>query len=111
MIAMKTMGGVGRASSDPKFKALLAESRYKGSSPATAMVKWLMANPNLTAAVIATNNFDQLQENAAAARQSLASASDRARFSASRARMLRLRLIINSLFYLLSSSAIQVSAS
>jgi predicted aldo/keto reductase-like oxidoreductase len=78
VIAMKTMGGVGRASSDPKFKALLAESRYKGSSPATAMVKWLMANPNLTAAVIATNNFDQLQENAAAARQSLASASDRA---------------------------------
>jgi predicted aldo/keto reductase-like oxidoreductase len=41
------------------------------------MVKWLMSNPNLTAAVIAVNNFDQLQENATAARQSLASAGDR----------------------------------
>ncbi|MGA2245140.1 MAG: aldo/keto reductase [Verrucomicrobiota bacterium] len=78
VIAMKTMGGVGRASTDSKFKTLLAEPRYQGSSPATAMVKWLMSNRNLTAAVIATSNFDQLQENAAAARQSLASAGDRA---------------------------------
>jgi hypothetical protein len=77
VIAMKTMGGVGRASTDAKFKALLAEPRYQGSTPATAMVKWLMSNPNLTAAVIAVNNFDQLQENATAARQSLASAGDR----------------------------------
>jgi predicted aldo/keto reductase-like oxidoreductase len=36
-----------------------------------------MANPNLTAAVIATSNFDQLQENAGAARQSLLGANDR----------------------------------
>jgi predicted aldo/keto reductase-like oxidoreductase len=78
VIAMKTMGGVGRAATDPKFKALLAEPKYQGSTPATAMVKWLMSNKNLTAAVIATSNFDQLQENAAAARQSLASASDHA---------------------------------
>ena len=77
IIAMKTMGGVGRAAADKKFQALLAEPRYKGSSPATAMVKWLMSNPNLTAAVIATTNFDQLQENAGAARQSLVSSSDR----------------------------------
>jgi predicted aldo/keto reductase-like oxidoreductase len=77
-IAMKTMGGVGRAATDKKIQALLAEPRYKGSSPATAMVKWLMANPNLTAAVIATSNFDQLQENAGAARQSLLGANDRA---------------------------------
>lgn len=76
-IAMKTMGGVGRAATDKKFQALLAEPRYQGSSPAVAMVKWLMSNPNLTAAVIATHNFDQLQENAGAARQSLTSASDR----------------------------------
>jgi len=76
-IAMKTMGGVGRAAADKKFQALLAEPRYKDSSPATAMVKWLMSNPNLTAAVIATTNFDQLQENAKAARQSLVSSSDR----------------------------------
>ena len=76
-IAMKTMGGVGRASTDNKFQALLAEPRFKGSSPGAAMVKWLMSNPNLTAAVIATSNFDQLQENFAAARQSTMSSSDR----------------------------------
>lgn len=76
-IAMKTMGGVGRAATDKKFQALLAEPRYRGSAPATAMVKWLMSNPNLTAAVIATSNFDQLQENVAAARQSLMGANDR----------------------------------
>ena len=77
VIAMKTMGGVGRAATDKKFQALLAEPKYQGSSPATAMVRWLMANPNLTAAVIAVNNFDQLQENAKAARQSLVSTADR----------------------------------
>jgi predicted aldo/keto reductase-like oxidoreductase len=75
-IAMKTMGGVGRASTDNKFQTLLAEPRFKGSSPGAAMVKWLMSNPNLTAAVIATSNFDQLQENFAAARQSTMSSSD-----------------------------------
>ena len=41
------------------------------------MVKWLMSNPNLTAAVIATSNFDQLQENFGAARSSAMSAGDR----------------------------------
>ena len=76
-IAMKTMGGVGRASTDNKFQTLLAEPRFKGSSPGAAMVKWLMSNPNLTAAVIATSNFDQLQENFAAARQGSMSSSDR----------------------------------
>jgi len=76
-IAMKTMGGVGRAATDKKFQALLAEPRYKDSTPGTAMVKWLMANPNLTAAVIATKNFDQLQENVAAARSKTMSAGDR----------------------------------
>jgi len=67
VIAMKTMGGVGRAATDKKMQELLAEPKYTGSTPATAMVKWLMANPNLTAAVIATKNFDQLQENIKAA--------------------------------------------
>ena len=76
-IAMKTMGGVGRAASDKKFQALLAEPRFAGSTPATAMVKWLMANPNLTAAVIATKNFDQLQENVKAAREGVLSFRDR----------------------------------
>ena len=70
VIAMKTMGGVGRAAEDKKFQALLAEPRFKGSTPGAAMVKWLMSNPNLTAAVIATSNFDQLQENFGAAQQS-----------------------------------------
>ena len=55
---------------------MLAEPRFKGSAPGTAMVKWLMSNPNLTAAVIATKNFDQLQENIAAARQATLGASD-----------------------------------
>ncbi len=75
-IAMKTMGGVGRAATDKKFQTLLAEPRFKGSSPGTAMVKWLMANPNLTAAVINTTNFDQLQENVSAARELKMGAND-----------------------------------
>ena len=66
-IAMKTMGGVGRAAQDAKFQKLLADPKYQGSSPASAMVKWLKSNPNLTAAVIATRNFDQLNENVGAA--------------------------------------------
>jgi predicted aldo/keto reductase-like oxidoreductase len=66
-IAMKTMGGVGRAANDPKFKKLLADPKYQGSTPAAAMVKWLNSNQNLTAAVIETKNFDQLRENLGAA--------------------------------------------
>jgi predicted aldo/keto reductase-like oxidoreductase len=77
VIAMKTMGGVGRAASDKKMQTLLAEPRYKGSTPATAMVKWLMGNPNLTAAVIATRNFNQLQENVRAACESTLGCNDR----------------------------------
>lgn len=56
---------------------MLAEPRFKGSTPGAAMVKWLMSNPNLTAAVIATSSFDQLQENFGAARASVLSAGDR----------------------------------
>ncbi len=77
VIAMKTMGGVGRATEDKKFQALLAETRFKGSTPGAAMVKWLMSNPNLTAAVIATSNFNQLEENLGAAKQGAVTAGDR----------------------------------
>ncbi|QEH31590.1 Aldo/keto reductase family protein [Aquisphaera giovannonii] len=66
-IAMKTMGGVGRAAQDGKFKKLLADPKFQGSTPAAAMVKWLRSNENLTAAVIATKNFDQFRENSGAA--------------------------------------------
>jgi predicted aldo/keto reductase-like oxidoreductase len=66
-IAMKTMGGVGRATEDDKFKKLLADPKYAGSSPGAAMVKWLKSNEDLTAAVIATKNFDQFRENVGAA--------------------------------------------
>ena len=66
-IAMKTMGGVGRAANDAKFQKLLAEPNYQGSTPGAAMVKWLKSNQNLTATVIATKNFDQFRENVAAA--------------------------------------------
>jgi len=76
VIAMKTMGGVGRAGQDARFQAMLAEPRFSGSTPAAAMVKWLMANPDLTAAVIATQNFDQLQENFTAAKQSAMTVND-----------------------------------
>ncbi|HEX4084562.1 MAG TPA: aldo/keto reductase [Chthoniobacteraceae bacterium] len=69
VIAMKTMGGVGRAAQDKRIQTMLAEPRFAGSTPGAAMVKWLMSNPNLTAAVIATKNFDQLQENMASAQQ------------------------------------------
>jgi predicted aldo/keto reductase-like oxidoreductase len=68
---------VGRAEEDKKFQTLLADARYKGSTPGAAMVKWLMSNPNLTAAVIATKNFDQLQENLGAATQGAVTSSDR----------------------------------
>ena len=76
-IAMKTMGGVGRAASDKKFQSLLGESKFAGSTPAAAMVKWLMANSSLTAAVVATKNFDQFLENINAARQSALGRNDR----------------------------------
>lgn len=66
-VAMKTMGGVGRAANDEKFKKLLADPKYQGSTPGAAMVKWLRSNENLTAAVIATHNFDQFRENVGAA--------------------------------------------
>ena len=66
-IAMKSMGGVGRAANDAKFQKLLADPKYQGSSPAAAMVKWLKSNQNLTAAVIAIKNFDQFNENVGAA--------------------------------------------
>ena len=66
-IAMKTMGGVGRAAQDEKFRKLLADPTYQGSTPGGAMVKWLKSNENLTGAVIATRNFDQFRENAGAA--------------------------------------------
>jgi len=68
-IAMKTMGGVGRASEDQKIQKLLQEPKFKGSTPGAAMVKWLGSNPNLTAAVISTKNFAQLEENLGAATQ------------------------------------------
>lgn len=77
VIAMKTMGGVGRATTDKKFQTLLAEPRYHGSTPGAAMVKWLMSNPNLTAAVIATKSFDQLEENVKAAKERTVSSNDR----------------------------------
>lgn len=76
-IAMKTMGGVGRAAQDKKFQTMLADPKFAGSSPGAAMVKWLMANPDLTAAVIAMKNFDQLQENFGAAAKSTIAAADR----------------------------------
>ena len=66
-IAMKTMGGVGRAAHDPKFQKLLAEPKYQGSTPGAAIIKWLMSNQNLTAQVVELRNFDQLRENAGAA--------------------------------------------
>ena len=40
-VAMKTMGGVGRAAEDEKFKKLLADPKYAGSAPGAAMIKWL----------------------------------------------------------------------
>jgi uncharacterized protein len=66
-IAMKTMGGVGRAATDATFKKLLADPKYEGSTPGAAIVKWLNSNSSLTAAVIATKNFDQFRENVGAA--------------------------------------------
>lgn len=66
-IAMKTMGGVGRAAQDPKFQKLMAQPEYKGSAPGAAMVKWLASNAKLTAAVIAIKSIEQFEENTGAA--------------------------------------------
>ena len=64
---MKSMGGVGRAETDEKFKKLLANPKFEGSSPAAAMVKWLKSNENLTGAVIAIKNTEQFKQNVGAA--------------------------------------------
>jgi predicted aldo/keto reductase-like oxidoreductase len=77
-IAMKTMGGVGRAAQDDKFKKLLSDPTYQGSTPGAAMVKWLKSNQNLTAAVIETKNFDQFRENVGAAASLAMGPQDRA---------------------------------
>lgn len=77
VIAMKTMGGVGRAAQDKRIQTMLAEPRFAGATPATAMVKWLMSNANITAAVIATKSFAQLQENFTAAQAPKMAANDR----------------------------------
>ena len=67
-IAMKLMGGVGRAGrQDDKFKKLMADPKYQDAPLGAAMVKWLKSNENLSGAVIATKNFDQFRENAGAA--------------------------------------------
>ena len=76
-IAMKTMGGVGRAATDKKFKTLMGDPKFAGSTPAAAMVKWLMSNPSLTAAVVATKNFNQFLENLNAAKTGAVGANDR----------------------------------
>ena len=76
VIAMKTMRGVGKAGQDERFTTMLQEPCFKGSTPGAAMVKWLMSNPNLTAAVIATKSFEQMEENFNAARQSALGAND-----------------------------------
>jgi predicted aldo/keto reductase-like oxidoreductase len=75
-IAMKTMSGVGRfmeGKSRPQessiFQTLVSDPKYAGSTPASAIVKWLMSNPNISAATICISNFDQLQENFKAAMQ------------------------------------------
>jgi predicted aldo/keto reductase-like oxidoreductase len=66
-IAMKTMGGVGRAAKEAATRKILADPKYQGSTFGAAMVKWLKSNENLTAAVIATRNFEQFRENTGAA--------------------------------------------
>lgn len=75
-ISMKSMGGVGRAAQDSRIQGMLADSRFTGSTPGAAMVKWLMSNPNLTASVIAIKNFDQFQENLGAALHSKMTVND-----------------------------------
>ncbi len=66
-IAMKTMRGVGRAKGDNNFDAIMRDPKYKDSNPAIATVKWLMSNPNLDAAVIAMNSFQEMEEDFRAA--------------------------------------------
>ncbi len=80
-IAMKTMGGVGRAAHDQKFQKLLADPKYQGTTPGAAMVKWLQSNQNLTSAVIEMRNFDQFRENVSAAASLAMSPQDNAALS------------------------------
>ena len=82
-IVMKTMSGVGRfmggkSRPDEKstFQTLVSDPKYAGSTPGSAIVKWVMSNPNLSAATICISNFDQLQENVKAATQPAMTSSD-----------------------------------
>lgn len=75
-VAMKTMSGVGRFMSQKSrpaeeniFKTLLADPKYAGSTPGSAIVKWVMSNQNLSAATICCSSFDQFMENYKAAMQ------------------------------------------
>lgn len=63
-IAMKTLGGVGRASRDPNFMAKVPP----GTSPAAAVIRWVASNPNLTALVVELKNVQQLEEDLGALR-------------------------------------------
>jgi predicted aldo/keto reductase-like oxidoreductase len=75
-IAMKTMTGVGRAATNKQFQALLADPKYAGSTPGSAIVKWVMSNQNLSAATICCASFDQFLENYKAAMQPAMTHSD-----------------------------------
>ncbi|MFN3368854.1 MAG: hypothetical protein ACK4ZX_05545, partial [Thermus sp.] len=63
-IAMKTLGGVGRATRDPNFMAKVPP----GTSPAAAVIRWVASNPNLTALVVELKNVQQLEEDLGALR-------------------------------------------
>ena len=78
-IAMKINGAAWAAPPPiPKSKPCSPIRKFPGSTPGAAMVKWLMSNPNLTAAVIAIKNFDEWQENYTAALQATMKPADKA---------------------------------
>ena len=68
VIAMKTMlGGPQKWQDDPKARQVLNEYWPEGTSAAQAMLRWILAQPGITAAVPHCDNVQQADENCAAA--------------------------------------------
>lgn len=68
VVAMKTMlGGPAKWQDDPKARQVLDEYWPEGTSAAQAMLKWILAQPGITAAVPHCENVQQADENCVAA--------------------------------------------
>ncbi|MCX7599350.1 MAG: aldo/keto reductase, partial [Armatimonadetes bacterium] len=68
VVAMKTMlGGPNKWQDDPRARETLGRYWPEGTTAAQAMLKWILAQPGITAAVPHCDNVQQADENCAAA--------------------------------------------